>query len=158
MIALVHTTFCFVDSQRSVCTDAHVFVGVSIKEASEVKALVNTLTVQGMETLDLSDNEMAKVHLRHIVGGRASSLKDERLYRFIFPERPGALMKFLNTMPTDWNISLFHYRNHGSDFGRVLVGMQIPKNQTATLPQYFKELGYRHWEETTNPAYKLFLA
>ena len=116
------------------------------------------MQAQGLPTLDLSDNEVAKLHLRHLVGGHAPQAKNEVVFRFEFPEKPGALMKFLDTMGHDWNISLFHYRNHGADFGRVLVGMQVPPNDMAAFSAFLDNLGYPHWDETHNPAYKLFLA
>jgi threonine dehydratase len=108
--------------------------------------------------LDMTDNEMAKLHIRHLVGGHAKGISDEILYRFEFPERPGALMNFLNKMGNRWNISLFHYRNHGADFGRVLVGIQVPPGDKATFKDFLQQLGYVHREETNNPAYKLFLS
>ena len=100
---------------------------------------------------------MAKLHLRHLVGGHAPQAEHEVLYRFEFPEKPGALMKFLDTMGHDWNISLFHYRNHGADFGRVLVGMQVSPHEQSEFLAFLQDLGYPHWDETENPAYKLFL-
>jgi threonine dehydratase len=100
---------------------------------------------------------MAKTHVRHMVGGRAPSVADELLYRFEFPERPGALMRFLEAMSPDWNISLFHYRNHGADFGRVLVGIQVPRRTRPAFRRFLRELNYRHWDETGNPAFRLFL-
>jgi threonine dehydratase len=100
---------------------------------------------------------MAKLHVRHMVGGRAPTIENEILYRFEFPERPGALLKFLDAMGHGWNISLFHYRNHGAAYGRVLVGMQVPPKDKSRLRDSLRELGYRHWEETNNPVYKLFL-
>jgi len=136
---------------------ARVFVGVSIHNRDETRHLVRRLQAAGLGTLDLSDNEMAKLHIRHMVGGRAREVRDEVIYRFEFPERPGALMHFLNRMSQGWNISLFHYRNHGADFGRVLVGMQVPKADKHALRTFLKQLGYRYWEETDNPAYALFL-
>jgi threonine dehydratase len=137
---------------------AHIFVGVAIADPAESAKLVNDLQAQGLPTLDLSDNEVAKLHLRHLVGGHAPQAKNEVVFRFEFPEKPGALMKFLDTMGHDWNISLFHYRNHGADFGRVLVGMQVPPNDMAAFSRFLDNLGYPHWDETHNPAYKLFLA
>ena len=137
---------------------AHIFVGVAIADPAESARLVNDLQAQGLPTLDLSDNEVAKLHLRHLVGGHAPQAKNEVVFRFEFPEKPGALMKFLDTMGHDWNISLFHYRNHGADFGRVLVGMQVPPNDMAAFSAFLDNLGYPHWDETHNPAYKLFLA
>jgi threonine dehydratase len=100
---------------------------------------------------------MAKLHLRHLVVGRAPQAKHEVVYRFEFPEKPGALMKFLNSMGQDWNISLFHYRNHGADFGRVLVGMEVPPMEQAEFAEFLNKLGYPYWDETKNPAYRLFL-
>ena len=107
---------------------------------------------------DLSDNEMAKLHVRHMVGGRSRGIGNERLFRFEFPERPGALLEFLDAIGTDWNISLFHYRNHGSDYGRVLAGIDVPEDETAELEAHLAELGYAHWEESDNPAYAMFLS
>ncbi len=107
--------------------------------------------------LDLSGNEVAKLHVRHMVGGRAPGLANEHLYRFEFPERPGALLAFLKAIGQRWNISLFHYRNHGSDYGRVLAGVQVPPAERAEFASHLAALGYAHWEETDNPAYRLFL-
>jgi threonine dehydratase len=118
---------------------------------------VEKLQGHQLPTLDLSDNEMAKLHLRHLVGGRAPEVDNEILYRFEFPERPGALMNFLNSMSHSWNISLFHYRNHGADYGRVLVGMQVPRQDKKAFAKFLNTLGYRYWDETGNPAYRLFL-
>jgi threonine dehydratase len=137
---------------------AHIFVGVAIADPTESAKLVSDLQAQGLPTLDLSDNEVAKLHLRHLVGGHAPQAKNEVVFRFEFPEKPGALMKFLDTMGHDWNISLFHYRNHGADFGRVLVGMQVPPNDMNAFSRFLDNLGYPYWDETHNPAYKLFLA
>ena len=100
---------------------------------------------------------MAKLHIRHLVGGRAREIKNELLYRFEFPDRPGALMKFLNSMSHHWNISLFHYRNHGADYGRVLVGMQVPPEEKAEFQAFLSRLDNHYWDESNNPAYKLFL-
>ncbi|MEW5903561.1 MAG: threonine ammonia-lyase, biosynthetic [Pseudomonadota bacterium] len=138
-------------------TAARVFVGIQIKDAGETAKLIATLEKNRLSTLDLTDNEMAKLHLRHLVGGHAPAAKDEILFRFEFPERPGALMNFLNSMSHNWNISLFHYRNHGADYGRVLVGMQVPKRDKKALKTFLDTLGYRYWDESTNPAYQLFL-
>ncbi|MBU1236328.1 MAG: threonine ammonia-lyase, biosynthetic [Gammaproteobacteria bacterium] len=137
--------------------EAHVFAGVQVADRDESRRLVESLKKHGLPTLDLTDDEMAKVHVRHMVGGRAPGLADELLYRFEFPERPGALLNFLDHMSKGWNISLFHYRNHGADYGRVLVGMQVPKREMKAFRVFLKELGYRHWDESGNPAYKLFL-
>ena len=101
---------------------------------------------------------MAKLHIRHLVGGRAPDAVNEVLYRFEFPERPGALMQFLENMSHGWNISLFHYRNHGADYGRVLVGLQVPEKAKPRFQAFLEKLGYRYWDESRNPAYKLFLA
>jgi len=136
---------------------AHIFVGVAIADPSEATNLVAALQAKGLPALDLTDNEVAKLHLRHLVGGHAPQATNEVVFRFEFPEKPGALMKFLDTMGHDWNISLFHYRNHGADFGRVLVGMQVPPADTNQFHEFLDQLGYPHWDETENPAYKLFL-
>jgi threonine dehydratase len=136
---------------------AQVFVGIQVKDQSETSDLVDKLQRNKLATLDLSDNEMAKLHLRHLVGGHAPAAHDEILFRFEFPERPGALMNFLNSMSHNWNISLFHYRNHGADYGRVLVGMQVPHSDKKALKTFLDTLGYRYWDESDNPAYRLFL-
>jgi threonine dehydratase len=131
---------------------------VQVRDPAETQKLVATLEKHHLKTLDLTDNEMAKLHLRHLVGGRAPEVKEEIIYRFEFPERPGALMNFLNSMNHDWNISLFHYRNHGADYGRVLVGMQVPPQDKHVLQQFLDTLGYPYWDESGNLAYKLFLS
>jgi threonine dehydratase len=136
---------------------AQVFVGIQVRDQSETAELVGKLRHGKLATLDLSDNEMAKLHLRHLVGGHAPEVKDEIMFRFEFPERPGALMNFLNSMSHNWNISLFHYRNHGADYGRVLVGMQVPHHDKKALRAFLDTLGYRYWDESDNPAYRLFL-
>jgi len=138
-------------------SDAHVFVGIEVRGRDETERIVRNLRRHGLKTLDLSDNEMAKTHVRHMVGGRAPFAKNELLYRFEFPERPGALMRFLDSMRGDWNISLFHYRNQGADYGRVLVGIQVPREELGEFRGFLKKLGYPYAEETRNPAYKLFL-
>ena len=137
--------------------DAHIFVGVEVQGRDETARIVRSLRRNGLTTLDLSDNDMAKLHTRHMVGGRAPFARNELLYRFEFPERPGALMRFLDSMRSDWNISLFHYRNQGADYGRVLVGMQVPKEEMNMFRNFLRKLGYPFTEETRNPAYKLFL-
>jgi threonine dehydratase len=137
--------------------EAHVFVGVQVADRAESLKLVESLRRHELPTLDLTDDEMAKLHIRHMVGGRAPEVTNELLYRFEFPERPGALLNFLDHMSKGWNISLFHYRNHGADYGRVLVGMQVPKQEMKEFRGFLKDLGYRHWDESKNPAYKLFL-
>ncbi|MBS4018407.1 MAG: threonine ammonia-lyase, biosynthetic [Dechloromonas sp.] len=142
-------------------SEAHVFVGVQVTDRKESLKLVDSLQKHGYPTLDLSDDEMAKNHVRHMVGGHAPAVCEqgmrELLYRFEFPERPGALMNFLSQMSAGWNISLFHYRNHGADYGRVLVGMQVPPAEMKQFREFLKNLGYAHWDESENPAYKLFL-
>jgi threonine dehydratase len=110
-----------------------------------------------MKAEDLSDNELAKLHVRHLVGGRAGAAGAEMLYRFEFPERPGALRNFLGHMGSDWNITLFHYRNHGADVGRVLVGLQVPTRDRAAFRRFLRELGYEYADESRNPAYRFFL-
>jgi threonine dehydratase len=137
---------------------AHVFVGVQVRDRAETRKLVAKLRRKGLPTLDFTNNEMAKLHVRHLVGGRAPAVKNERLFRFEFPERPGALMKFLDSMSAGWNISLFHYRNHGADFGRVLVGMQVPARDAPALRRFLAQLGYAWWDESRNPAHALFLS
>ncbi len=136
---------------------ARVFVGLQVKDRSETKALNAKLKKAGLPAVDLSLNEMAKLHIRHLVGGRAPGLKNERLFRFEFPEKPGALMTFLTRMGKSWNISLFHYRNHGADYGRVLAGIQVPPKENHQFELFLKKLGYEFTEETNNPAYRLFL-
>ncbi len=137
---------------------ARVFVGLQIHEGDEIGKLVSQLKKHDLDAVDLTENEMAKLHVRHLVGGRAPQARNEVIYRFEFPERPGALMNFLNSMSHDWNISLFHYRNHGTDYGRVLVGIQVPPKEKPSFQKFLDKLGYRYWDETRNPAYKLFLA
>ena len=141
--------------------EAHVFVGIQVVDRNESDKLVEQLSKHGYPTLDLTDDEMAKNHIRHMVGGHAPQVCEdgmrELLYRFEFPERPGALMNFLTQMSAGWNISLFHYRNHGADYGRVLVGMQVPAGEMAQFREFLDKLGYTHWDESQNPAYKLFL-
>ncbi|MBV8048832.1 MAG: threonine ammonia-lyase, biosynthetic [Paludibacterium sp.] len=136
---------------------AHVFVGIQISKREDVTQLLSELAREGLEGIDLTDNELAKLHIRHLVGGHAPGLRDERVIHFEFPERPGALMRFLEAMRTDWNISLFHYRNHGADYGRVLVGIQVPARDHEAFQQFLDQLGYPYVEETDNPAYRLFL-
>ena len=141
--------------------EAHVFVGVQVGDRKESLKLVDSLQKHGYPTLDLTDDEMAKNHIRYMVGGHAPAVCEkgmrELLYRFEFPEKPGALMNFLAQMSAGWNISLFHYRNHGADYGRVLVGMQVPPGDMGKFEEFLTKLGYAHWDESQNPAYKLFL-
>ncbi len=138
---------------------AHIFVGVELGAgASERRAVIDSLASAAYPVVDLSDNELAKLHIRHLVGGLAPGLRDERLWRFEFPERPGALLKFLRAIGSRWNISLFHYRNHGSDYGRVLAGIQVPDGELGEFRQHLAELAYPCWDESDNPAYRMFLA
>ena len=136
---------------------ANIFVGIQIGNSTEADALLNTLVEAGFDALNLTNDEMAKLHLRHMVGGRSQLASNELLYRFEFPERPGALIRFLTSLNPGWNISLFHYRNHGADYGRILVGIQVPQNERAQFKEFVTKLAYKAWEETDNPAYKLFL-
>lgn len=136
---------------------AHVFVGISIHNREEASQTVQLLSSHGLDAIDLTDDEMSKAHIRYMVGGRAPQANNERLFRFSFPERPGALMNFLTHMQADWNISLFHYRNHGADYGRVLIGLQVEAGDEPQLQQFLDELGYNFSEQTDNPAYHLFL-
>ncbi len=139
-------------------TSAQVFAGVKLTKGIEEKQLLlQSLDKAKYPVLDLSDNELSKVHLRFMVGGHGQGAKNEVLYRFIFPERPGALLHFLTSLGADWNISLFHYRNHGSDFGRVLVGIQVPPDDRKDFCKFLDQLGYEWKDETDNPAYQLFL-
>lgn len=137
--------------------EAVVFVGIEVHQREECATLVATMQAHGVPAFDFSDNEMAKLHMRHMVGGHASHIVHERLYRFEFPERPGALLDFLTSMSHTWNISLFHYRNHGTDYGRVLIGIQVPPPDHAAFQEFLARLGYIYWEESQNPAYRLFL-
>jgi threonine dehydratase len=137
--------------------EAHIFVGLQIQDRADAADMIATFEAQGFPTMDLTDDEMAKLHLRHLVGGRSALADHELLYRFEFPERPGALMKFLNQMSPNWNISLFHYRNHGADYGRILVGMQVPPPEMQQWEAFLETLGYQYWCESDNPAYQLFL-
>ena len=136
---------------------AHLFVGIEVAGRQETERLLSDLKRHRIEAYDLTDNEMAKLHVRHLVGGHAPAAENEILYRFEFPERPGALMQFLNSMSRGWNISLFHYRNHGADYGRVLVGMQVPPADKGEFRSFLDRLGYDYVDETGNPAYRMFL-
>ena len=139
--------------------NAHIFAGIQLQHGlDERRQLLDQLQQAGYKVIDLSDNELAKLHLRHMVGGRSSSVANERLFRFEFPERPGALLDFLNAIGTDWNTSLFHYRNHGSDYGRILAGIDVKIADAAELESHLAALGYPYWEESDNPAYSMFLA
>ena len=136
---------------------AHIFVGIEVHGRQETAELLRAMHKRRIEAYDLTDNEMAKLHVRHLVGGHAPEAEHETLFRFEFPERPGALMQFLDSMSRGWNISLFHYRNHGADYGRVLVGMQVPPSDQAEFQRFLARLGYPYVEETGNPAYRMFL-
>jgi threonine dehydratase len=136
---------------------AQVFVGVQVQNREETARLTRALRRAGLTTHDFSDNELAKLHVRHTVGGHAPTVKNEILYRFEFPERPGALMRFLTSMSRGWNISLFHYRNHGANYGRVLVGMQVPPQDKKQFEAFLGKVGYPCVNESRNPAYRLFL-
>jgi threonine dehydratase len=159
--------FCQVIGRRSItefnyryadARQARVFAGVQLTEGEDEKnRIIDALREHGYPVVDMSDNEMAKLHVRYMVGGHAPGIRDEILYRFQFPERPGALLKFLTGMAHGWNISLFHYRNHGSDHGRVLVGIQVPEAERPRLVQFIHDLGYPWCDETQNPVYQMFL-
>lgn len=137
--------------------EAHIFVGVQIENRADAAKIATAFQSQGFTTVDLTDDELTKLHLRHMVGGRSSLAHNELVYRFEFPERPGALMKFVASMSPNWNISLFHYRNNGADYGRIVVGMQVPPQEMDEWQAFLDTLGYRYWDENQNPAYKLFL-
>ena len=137
--------------------EAHVFLGVSVTGRDETQKLIAQLQQHRMPAVDLSDNELAKLHVRHLVGGRAGEAGAEMLYRFEFPERPAALMNFLERMGSGWNITLFHYRNQGGDVGRVLIGLQVPPRERAAFRRFLRELGYDYADESRNPAYRFFL-
>ncbi|MEO8652209.1 MAG: threonine ammonia-lyase, biosynthetic [Hyphomicrobiaceae bacterium] len=140
-------------------TPAQIFAGIALHRGEEEKnEVIARLREEGFPVLDMSDNEMAKEHVRYMVGGRAPGLTDELIYRFQFPERPGALLTFLESLAPEWNISLFHYRNHGADYGRILAGIQVAPNARAQLKERLDALGYPYWDESDNPAYRLFLS
>jgi len=137
---------------------AHIFVGVELCRGNdEREVLLSALRQAGYPVIDMTDNEMAKLHARHMVGGTAPGIADERVYRFRFPERPGALLAFLTAIGNFWNISLFHYRNHGSDYGRVLAGIQVPDDELVRFHRHLDELGYPYTDESKNPVYRMFL-
>ncbi len=138
--------------------EAHIFVGVQIQNRVDAVKMVETFESCGFPTLDLTDDELTKMHLRHMVGGHSPLADNEQLYRFEFPERPGALMQFFGSMSPNWNISLFHYRNNGSDYGRIVLGMQVPPHEMKEWQAFLDTLDYPYWNENNNPAYKLFLA
>ena len=160
-------TFCSVIGNRNITefnyryadpTEAHVYAGIQVGNSNEVTQMINNLVANGYPVLDLTDNEMAKIHVRHMVGGCAPQATNEIVYRFRFPERPGALLEFLQKMGASWNISMFHYRNHGTDFGRVLCGIQVPPGEMPEFRKFLKVVGYPYVEESDNPVYKMFLA
>jgi threonine dehydratase len=136
---------------------AHVFVGLSTSARGESGKIASAFRRQSFATLDLTHDDLAQEHIRHMVGGHSALARDERLLRFIFPERPGALLKFLSLMRPGWNISLFHYRNQGADYGRILVGIQVPLADDKAFAKFLALLGYAYVEETRNPAYRMFL-
>ena len=158
--------FCEVIGPRSVTEfnyrisderSAHVFIGLTTTKRGESTAIAADFNAQGFGAIDLTLDELAKLHLRHMVGGRSELARDERLYRFVFPERPGALMRFLSSLHPGWNISLFHYRNTGADIGRILVGIQVPREDKKAFREFLGTLDYPCVDETDNPAYRLFL-
>jgi threonine dehydratase len=136
---------------------AHVFVGLTTSAPGQSAKIAAHLGKHGFEALDLTHDDLAQEHIRHMVGGRTQLAQDERLLRFVFPEKPGALMKFLSAMRAGWNISLFHYRNQGADYGRILVGLQVPQKDHASFENFLQAVGYPHVDETENRVYKLFL-
>jgi threonine dehydratase len=138
--------------------EAHIFVGVATESPDEAETLAALLAARGHRTLDLTRDELATLHVRYMVGGRSPDVRDERLYRFEFPERPGALMEFLDRLGGRWNISLFHYRNHGADFGRVLAGFEVPPGDEEAFERFLVGLGYHYEREADNPAYQMFLS
>ncbi|HWP11444.1 MAG TPA: threonine ammonia-lyase, biosynthetic, partial [Ramlibacter sp.] len=131
--------------------------GLTTHGKGESARIAANFSRHGFDALDLTHDELAKEHIRHMVGGHSALARDERLLRFVFPERPGALMKFLSHMRPGWNITLFHYRNQGADYGRILVGLQVPKADNKAFKEFLDTLGYPHVEETDNPVYRLFL-
>jgi threonine dehydratase len=136
---------------------AYIFVGIQIQNRADAHKIAANLKQHGFETIDLTDDELAKMHLRHMVGGRSALADNELLYRFEFPERPGALIQFLHSMSPNWNISLFHYRNNGADYGRIAIGVQVPPEEISQWLTFVDSLDYPYWNESQNPAYKLFL-
>jgi threonine dehydratase len=138
--------------------DAHIFVGIATESHADAEAIGALLRAKGYAATDLTDNELAKLHVRHMVGGRSAEVRHEQICRFEFPERPGALMRFLEQLGGRWNISLFHYRNHGADFGRVLAGFEVPAADDAAFEAFLDTLGYGYQRERDNAAYELFLS
>ena len=137
--------------------EAHLLVGLATSNRGEAAAISEAFAREGFAAVDLVDDELSKEHVRYMVGGRSHLARDERLYRFEFPERPGALMRFLSCMHPNWNISLFHYRNQGADYGRILVGIQVPEDEKAAFQDFIATLGYPCVDETENQVYHLFL-
>ncbi len=136
---------------------AHIFIGVQIVNRADAANLAKTFAENGFTAIEITDDELTKLHLRHMVGGRSPLANNELLYRFEFPERPGALMRFVSSMSPNWNISLFHYRNNGADYGRIVVGVQVPPSEMEDWQAFLDTLGYRYWDESENPVYKMFL-
>ena len=137
---------------------AHIFVGVGLSNGdTDRQALLSLLNENGYDSVDLTDNDVAKLHVRYMVGGHAMGVENEQLFRFQFPERPGALREFLTTLGSRWNISLFHYRNHGAAYGRVLVGIQVPDSEMADFRGLLDAINYTYFDETDNIAWQLFL-
>ncbi len=144
---------------------AQIFLGIEVSDTNDRKLLINEIKGKGFDCHDLSDDELSKVHLRHMVGGRLPRSIDqiskgecsELIYRFEFPERPGALMRFVNSMRPEWTISIFHYRNHGADTGRIVIGVLVKDSDIPNWNKFVEKVGYKNWTETENPAYKLFL-
>ena len=151
------TEFNYRISDAAKSNAAHVFVGLTTTAKGESQKIANNFSKHGFKALDLTHNELAKDHIRHMVGGQSALAQDERLLSFVFPERPGALMKFLSLVRPGWNISLFHYRNQGADYGRILVGLQVPKTDAKAFDKFLATLDYPCVEETNNPVYQLFL-
>ena len=159
--------FCEIIEHRSITefnyryhdpVNARIFVGVQVHpEQMPIETLIDELNLQGYSVTNLSDNEMAKLHVRHMVGGHTDAVSNEQVYRFEFPERPGALMNFLSKLGHRWNITMFHYRNHGAAYGRVVVGLDVPEDERQQIPQYLESIGYVYRHESDNEAYKLFL-
>jgi len=159
--------FCALVGERNVtefnyriadANQAHIFVGVQTRKRNEGAIIAANFEEHGFATLDLTHDELSKQHIRYMVGGHSPLADNELLYRFEFPERPGALMRFLSSLAPNWNISLFHYRNQGADYSSILVGIQVPTNEQAAFEQFLKTLGYVYWNESSNPVYKLFLS
>ena len=151
--AITEFNYRFADNRQ-----AHIFVGLQVSpDKNDRGEILQSLLDAGYNVEDMTDNEMAKLHIRHMVGGHAPQAQDEMVYRFEFPERPGAFLQFLTKLAGRWNISMFHYRNHGSAYGRVLAGIQVPETERKDLENLLNDLNYNFWDETHNPAYQFFL-